>query len=250
MTEAPDVTAVNRPSTQMNKRMRDRIETAKRSALIEASIQVIANCGFHGASVSLIAGHAGVAAGTVYVHFESKEHLVLETYKELERRCLAAVLKDYPSQGTIRQRFFHLGNSLIRHLIRFPEEFLFGDQFLSSPFRKSVSPHYLPEMELRGILQVFREGAEKELFKAMPPAMLLALACGPLIQVVRADTAGYLYLDDERVSKTVEACWEAVSLQKVPYLRRRKEGAKESGSQPRDNYSHAAVGDFLPRRQR
>jgi len=188
------------------------MKTAKRSALIEASVQMVANRGFHNASMSVIAGHAGVAAGTVYVHFESKEDLMLETYKELERRCLAALMKNYPSQGTIKRRFSHLANRLIRHFILLPEEFLFADQFLSSPYRKFVSPHYFPETELSGILQFFREGTEKQVFKELPPAMLLALACGPLIQVVRANAAGYLYLNDERISLTVEACWEAVSL--------------------------------------
>ena len=239
MIDAADLTAVNRPSMQRKRRKHglrsDLMETAKRCELIEASVQVVAKCGFHGALVSTMAGRAGVAPGTLYVHFESKEHLMMETYKELERRCLTALMKDYPSQGTIRQRFSHLANGLIRHLILFPDEFLFADQFLSSPYRKSVSPHYLPKTELSGILQFFREGTEQQLFKEMPPAMLLALACGPLIQVVRANAAGYLYLDDERISQTVEACWEAVSLQKAPCLRRRQDGADESGSQPQGN---------------
>lgn len=187
------------------------MNTAKRTALIESSVKMVANRGFHGASISMIAGVAGVAAGTIYVHFESKDHLMLETYRELERRCLAAVMKGYPSQGSIRQCFSHLAFGLIRHFILFPEEFLFADQFLSSPYRKAVSPHYLPDNELSGILQFFREGTEKQLFKEMPPAMLLALACGPLIQVVRANAAGFLYLDDDRVSRTAEASWEAVS---------------------------------------
>jgi len=208
------------------------MKTAKRSALIEATVQIVAQRGFHGASVRLITGHAGVSVGTVFVHFESKEQLILETYKELERNGLAAAMNNYPSQGTIRQRFTHLANRLIRHFIRFPEEFLFADQFLSSPYRKLVSPHYLPGAELNSILQFFRDGVEAQLFKAMPPAMLLALACGPLIQVVRANAAGYLFLNDERISLTVEACWEAVSLQKVPYLRKRQERADESGIQP------------------
>ena len=187
------------------------MNTAKRAALIESSVKMVANCGFHGASISMIAGGAGVAAGTIYVHFESKDHLMLETYRELERRCLAAVMRGYPSQGSTRQCFSHLAYGLIRHFMLFPEEFLFADQFLSSPYRKAVSPHYLPDTELSGILQFFREGTEKQLFKEMPPAMLLALACGPLIQVVRANAAGFLYLDDDRVSRTVEASWEAVS---------------------------------------
>jgi hypothetical protein len=45
--------------------------------------------------------------------------------------------------------------------------------------------------------------------------MLLAIACGPLIQVVRANAAGFLYLDDDRISRTVEACWEAVSVLQI-----------------------------------
>lgn len=199
------------PQRSRNHRLKkDWVETAKRSALIEASVQVVANCGLLGASVSMIAGSAGVAAGTVYVHFESKENLMLETYKELERRCLAAAMKDYPTQGTFRQRFSHLAYALVRHFMLFPEEFLFVDQFLSSPYRKSVSPHYLPDTELSAILQFFREGTEKQLFKELPPVILLALACGPLIQMVRANTAGYLYLDDERISRAVEACWDVL----------------------------------------
>jgi len=194
------------------------MNTTKQAALIESVIQVVAKHGFHGASISMIAGGAGVAAGTIYVHFESKDHLMLETYRELEQRCLAAVMKGYPSQGSIRQCFSHLVYGLIRHFMLFPEEFLFADQFLSSPYRKAVSPHYLPDTELSGILQFFREGTEKQLFKEMPPTMLLALACGPLIQVVRANAAGFLYLDDDRISRTVEASWEAVSLHAIVLL--------------------------------
>ena len=185
------------------------METEKRFAMIEASVQAVANFGFHGASVSVIADRAGIAAGTVYVHFKSKE---------LERRCLEAIMKGYPSQGTIRQRFSHLVDGLIRHFMLFPEEFLFMDQFLSSPFRKAASPHYLPDAKLSGILQFFREGVEMHVFKEMPPAMLLAFACGPLIQVVRANTSGHLYLDGKRIYQAVEACWEIISLQDMPHL--------------------------------
>ncbi len=188
----------------------------KRAAIIDSTVYIVAAHGFHGASMSMIADRAGIAAGTAYIHFKSKEHLLLETYKELERRCLEAIMKGYPSQGSIRQRFYHLVHGLIRHFMLFPEEFLFADQFLSSPFRKAVSPHYLPDTELSGILQFFREGVEMHVFKEMPPAMLLAFACGPLIQVVRANASGHLYLDGKRISQAVEACWETISLQKAP----------------------------------
>ena len=188
------------------------MDSVKRVALIESVIQVVAKHGFHGASICLIAGGADVAAGTIYVHFESKDHLVLETYRELERRCLSAVTKEYPSHGSIRQRFFHLAHGVISHCTAFPADFLFLDQFLSSPYRESAIPNDLPDSGIKSILQLFREGTEKHLFKEMPSAMLFAVACGPLMQVLRANAAGIIILNNELITQTLEACWEAVSL--------------------------------------
>lgn len=192
------------------------MDNAKRRALIESAVQVVANRGFHGAPIGLIAEVAKVAIGTVYLHFESKDHLMLEAYREVERRCLAAVMKNYPAQEGGRQRFCHLTQGLMRYFKLFPEEFFFVDQFLSSPYRKEVSPRYLPDSEAGRILQFFREGVEEGLFKAMPLAMLLALACGPLIQVVRAHAVGHLYLDEERIARTVDSCWGAIARECSP----------------------------------
>ncbi|MBU5613885.1 TetR/AcrR family transcriptional regulator [Geomonas azotofigens] len=192
------------------------MDNAKRRALIEAAIQVVAHHGFHGAPIGFIAGVAKVAVGTVYLHFEDKDHLMLDAYRALEQRCLTAVMKNYPPRGDIRQRFSSLALGVIRYFKLFPEEFLFADQFLSSPYRKRVSPHFLPDGEVGRILQFFSQGAEEGIFKAMPPTMLLALACGPLIQVVRAHAVGYLYLDEERIARTVDSCWEAIARERGP----------------------------------
>ena len=106
----------------------------------------------------------------------------------------------------------------MRHYMLFPEEFLFIDQFFCSPYQKSGSPNILINTEFSSIMQLFLEGMEKQLFREMPPAMLIALALGPAIQVLRANMAGILYLDDDRISGTVQACWNAVSLQNTAYV--------------------------------
>ena len=168
--------------------------------------------------MNMIADHAGICCGTIYLYFESRDHLMEAAYQELERRYLAAVMKEYPLQGSIRQRFFHLEHALMRHYMLFPEEFLFMDQFFCSPYQKSGSPNFLNNSEFSSIMQLFLEGMEKQLFREMPPAMLIALALGPAIQVLRANMAGILYLDDDRISGTVQACWDAVSLQKAAYV--------------------------------
>ena len=50
-----------------------------RAAIINSTIGVIADHGFHQAPMSTIANRAGVATGTTYRFFQSKDELILET---------------------------------------------------------------------------------------------------------------------------------------------------------------------------
>lgn len=183
----------------------------KRAAILNSTVRSIAEHGFHGAPIAVIASHAGVAVGTIYRFFESKDRLIEETYRKVEGRCLAAAMKDYPSRGSIRQRLSHLAHGLIRHFMRFPAEFLFMDQFHSSPYRKSYIPSEPAVAELCTIVRLLREGTELQLLKDMPPAILLALGCGPLIQGLRAHTTGMVHCNEGLISAMVESCWDLLS---------------------------------------
>ncbi len=46
---------------------------------------VVASKGFHGASMGAVAAAAGVATGTAYVYYASKDELIVATYVETKR---------------------------------------------------------------------------------------------------------------------------------------------------------------------
>lgn len=54
----------------------------RRKAIIEAAIVVFAEMGFFGAKVSEIAETAGVADGTIYLYFKSKDELLISLFEE------------------------------------------------------------------------------------------------------------------------------------------------------------------------
>jgi TetR/AcrR family fatty acid metabolism transcriptional regulator len=56
--------------------------TEKRALITEAAVEVFAEKGFHTARVSDIARKAGVADGTIYLYFKSKEDLLLSIFEE------------------------------------------------------------------------------------------------------------------------------------------------------------------------
>ncbi len=75
-----------------------------RERLLRAAQELIEEGGYAAASVAAIAGRAGVAAGTLYRHFESKEDLFVEVFRAVcsrEERAMRAASDDADSSGAV-----------------------------------------------------------------------------------------------------------------------------------------------------
>ena len=62
----------------------------KRARILEAAVQVFAESGFFNATVAGIARAAGVADGTIYLYFKSKDDLLLQLFEEKMAELLAS----------------------------------------------------------------------------------------------------------------------------------------------------------------
>lgn len=67
------------------------VETPTRERLLQAARALIEEGGYGEATVAAIAGRAGVAAGTLYRHFPSKEELFVELFRQVCDRELRAM---------------------------------------------------------------------------------------------------------------------------------------------------------------
>jgi AcrR family transcriptional regulator len=73
--------------------MAEQVLTPTRERLLQAAQELIEDGGYGAASVAAIAGRAGVAAGTLYRHFPSKEQLFVELFRSVcsrEERAMQA----------------------------------------------------------------------------------------------------------------------------------------------------------------
>ena len=87
--------------------------TSKREAILRAAIDVFADRGYFNAQVADVARAAGVAAGTVYLYFKSKDDLLVSIFDRSMRdgleagRCAVADLHD-PAERLRRLARGHL----------------------------------------------------------------------------------------------------------------------------------------------
>jgi AcrR family transcriptional regulator len=77
-----------------------------RERLLQAAQELIEEGGYAAASVAAIAERAGVAAGTLYRHFESKEELFVELFRSVcarEERAMRAAAQNASSEEPARR---------------------------------------------------------------------------------------------------------------------------------------------------
>jgi AcrR family transcriptional regulator len=76
----------------------------QRAALVVAAVDQLADRGYAACSVAAVAQRAGIAAGTVYKHFDSKADLVAEVFRTVVSREVTAVRAAVESEQTVDAR--------------------------------------------------------------------------------------------------------------------------------------------------
>ena len=193
----------------------DLAKTDKRSAIIKAALELIAEHGFHGSPTSMIADRANVGMGTIYRYFVDKDKLIIEVHREVETKLLELLNLEYPNHRTIKERFVYFCSSLLRYMVDNPIEFKFLEQFYNSPFGVALRRDriFTESTENDGLCLpkiLFEQGKAQQIIKDLPLVVLFALVFGSIIAVARDHILGFVNLDDNLIDKTVEACWDAV----------------------------------------
>jgi len=184
----------------------------KRSDVMQAALELISDQGFHGAPMAEIAEKAGVAAGTIYRYFESKEALIYELHRELEEKIRATLREGYSVERPLRERFLYLIRELLRYFITNPLHFRYMEQYFNSPY--GISMHRDRLLSKSGnhdiLMDIFEHGIEQQILKEFPKAVLFSLAFGPLILLMRDHILGFVILDDSLIKQITEACWDII----------------------------------------
>ena len=187
-------------------------DSDKRGEIIQAALELIAEHGFHGAPMAMIADKAGVGAGTIYRYFENKDVLITELYGKLEEKIMAALQEGYSVGKPLRERFLHLGTALLRYFIAHPLYFRYMEQYYNSPYGASMRrDKLLGKSDNRYIFKdLFEQGISQQVLKDLPILVLFALAFGPMLALARDHILGFAILDDTLIVQSIEACWDGI----------------------------------------
>lgn len=152
-----------------------------------------------------VAKAAGVATGTAYVHYESKEELVYATYLELKAELSAAVLADFDETGEPFETYRHILRGAYEFLADEPERARFLTQLEESPYYEEAHARLMEQGD------PLYEAAGSDEFAALlvplPQEVTYALSFGVAVRLIAAG----VQLKSEELDLLVEATWRAVT---------------------------------------
>ncbi|TDO22876.1 TetR/AcrR family transcriptional regulator [Pedobacter duraquae] len=185
---------------------------SKRRAILNSTLTLIKDYGFHGTPMSQIAKHAHVAAGTIYHYFDSKETLIVELYVETKEKLAEAILMNYDETKTYKERFFQFMINQYNFYINNPSALVFLEQYLNSPFAKNYPEKDSP-LFLEKVIPFFVFGIENGVFKNIDSRLLGPTIKGTLVAAANFRLAEQMIYSEEDIIEVVQIIWDGIKKQ-------------------------------------
>lgn len=146
----------------------------KEKAIIEAAIAVFAERGFWNTPTSLISKTAGVADGTLFTYFATKDDLIHAVYLAVKGELADEIMAGFDTLPTLYEKMRHIWSRFIEWGVAHPQRFRVIQQIKSN---YTISPDVAAQglEPFAAIDQVAQESIASGLVHDYPVAYLAAL---------------------------------------------------------------------------
>lgn len=209
--ETVDVSSSALPKVgKTNRGAKDKVSD-KAAAIKKAVLKMVGQTGVAGLTMKAIATEANISPGTLYLYYQSKEDMVSQIYLELKMAFAVEALKRVEPQLSFKENFFRLFFDAYSFMLNHPEEVIFTQQCIRSPFvshetQQESQIHLIPFIELLQKAQT-----NGELNTSAPAQFYLPFIYGVLLQAMETCL---LYPEGSDYRSVGEAafqfCWRAI----------------------------------------
>ncbi len=182
---------------------------ATRERLLRAAAGIVARDGMEAATTAAIASEAGVAEGTLYRHFESKDDLLIAAYRQMKQEVFvdaaAGVDVDAPPPERLKRTWKAIYNAYRANR----DAFAFGHRFAESALAEREGGEASRAIG-RMVADLRKAGVASGDFKNLPVDLLANLFLAPISYLLKSEIKGRKWTDAELdvVATAVLAGWK------------------------------------------
>jgi AcrR family transcriptional regulator len=184
----------------------------KREVLVNATINLVNNNGFHATPMSKIAKLANVSPGTIYLYFKNKQDLVNRVYLEVKKDFTTFAFREYDTSFPVEKGFETIWKGIADFKLNEIEKALFLSQCDSSPVideesRQEGLKHLQP------LLDLWQRGQDEGIIKPISPFLLYAYTIYPLSFLTTMKQRGVFEINQEEIEEAYKAAWNSISVE-------------------------------------
>ena len=181
----------------------------KLEAIAQATFALVEKVGLSGLTMAEIARSAGIATGTLYVYYSSKEDLIRDLYRKSKIAAAGRLLEGHDERAPFRSRARMLWRNAMKERLDHYAEGVFHRQYLNSPW-SSDGDRELSSSLMKRWLDFLDEGKAQEILKKAPSSLMTALFQGSISETADLLRRGALRFDEEILETAFALCWDAV----------------------------------------
>src|ERR1700680_3422074 len=137
----------------------------KRNAILDAATRLFAERGLTAAPTSEISKQAGVAEGTLFTYFKTKDALINALYSEIKLELADAMMSGFPRKKSVRTKLRHVWDGYVNWGVKNPKQRkVLGQLQVSGMLSKeSIEAGSAPFVEMQNMIRnaigrtIFRE---------------------------------------------------------------------------------------------
>lgn len=186
-------------------------QEAKRQQILRATLELLAQRGFHGFSVKQVAKAANVAAGTVYLYFRDKQDMIEQLHMEIIQSVASATFEGWDNSAPPFTRYQRLCRNLWHFNIEHPHALLCKGQFDQLPPDVLRNQYSEAQNLFAPLNALFNEGKQSGELEALPNEAMFCISVDSFWQMARKQHLGMVAMDDVLLEQMIDSTWRGIS---------------------------------------
>jgi len=183
----------------------------KRKKILQATLGLLSERGFHGFSIKQVASEAGVATGTVYLYFRDRQDLIEQLHMAIIEDVVAVTFADWDEQAPAIERYRAYCHRLWDYCIAQPAKLLCKGQFDQLPSDVLRNQYSIAKNLFAPLNTLFEQGKGRGDILDVPNEALFCLSTDTILDLARKHILGLVEVDEQVIYQVIEATWRGIS---------------------------------------
>ncbi|MES2278544.1 MAG: TetR/AcrR family transcriptional regulator [Bacteroidota bacterium] len=181
----------------------------KQKQILAAALKLFVAYGFHGTPTSKIAEEAGVANGTLFHYYKTKDDLVLGLYNHIKDDMASAMSAIIHESDFITPKFRNTFIHTLYWALNNRDKFYYIHQFESSPHMAKISRKAMQDQAMMHG-KIIDEAVKKKLLQAHPRDLIITLFNSQVFGIYQYLTSAKFSPEEEGhiINEGYEMVWE------------------------------------------